>query len=288
MQTEDKTDAPPLAKETCASCGAKLKGDYCRKCGEKKIIPERDFSMAKFLTQTLGHLVHFDSKLLRSVWLLFSKPGFLTAEWMAGRRVNYMKPLQLFVVAGLLFYFFLPNVQAYFSTPRDLSAGFREHNMLLNTFHYDFGKVLTEKARASGLEEQTLARSVAVSASQQSKTWLFCIIPLWGLLIYLFFHSKIPWLAPHLIFAMHGLIFYILFDLSIHAILYIFGIPDIGKYIMLVLLSVLLAYQILAVRRVYGSAWPETILKTMGLLAGFVIILLLYRQVMTIGAISAL
>ena len=37
---ENNIDESPVV-ETCASCGAKLKGDYCRKCGEKKIIPER-------------------------------------------------------------------------------------------------------------------------------------------------------------------------------------------------------------------------------------------------------
>lgn len=124
---EDQPDHSPLAMaETCVSCGAKLKGDYCRKCGEKKIVPERDFSLPKFLNQTLGHVVHFDSKLLRTGWLLFSKPGFLTAEWTAGRRVGYMKPLQPFIVASLLFYFFLPTTTASISILKTagIMAGF--------------------------------------------------------------------------------------------------------------------------------------------------------------------
>ena len=275
-------------KETCASCGAKLKGDYCRKCGEKKIIPERDFSLRKFLNQTMGHFVHFDSKLLRSGWLLFSKPGFLTMEWIAGRRVGYMKPLQLFVVAGLLFYFFLPTVQAYFTDPHDLITGYQGHNWFLNPFHYDFGKILADKAVSYKVEEENLMDTIKTNAAQQSKTWLFCIIPIWGTLIGLLFRRKMPWLVPHLIFAMHGLTFYILVDLLLHAILYIFGASDIGKNIMLMLLSAFFCYQILAVRQVYSSSWLETILKTIGMMLGFLVILLLYRQVMTLVAISVL
>jgi hypothetical protein len=112
-----------LVVETCASCGAKLKGDYCHKCGEKKNIPERDFSLNMFLKQNLSHFMNLDFKLLQSGWLLFSMPGFLTTEWIAGRRVGYIKPWQLFIVAGLLFYFFLPTTPAYFSTPDDLIIG---------------------------------------------------------------------------------------------------------------------------------------------------------------------
>lgn len=282
---EDKTE---LIQERCASCGAKLKGNYCRKCGEKKIIPERDFSITKFLNQTLWHFIHFDSKLLRSFWPLFSKPGFLTAEWIAGRRVGYMKPIQLFLVAGLLFYFFLPTVTAYFSSPRDLIAGYENGNVLMNTFHYDCGKVLTERAIELQLEEDGLRSNIAASAAQKSKTWLFLVIPFWGALIYSFFRRKIPWLVPHLIFAMHGLTFYILSDLGIHAILQILGFSKVGKYILILLMLTFLLYLAIAVRRVYDSSWPETILKTIGITTGFVVLILLYRQVVTIWAIAAL
>ncbi len=40
MEEQIATSEP--SKETCVSCDAKLKGNYCKKCGEKKIIHERD------------------------------------------------------------------------------------------------------------------------------------------------------------------------------------------------------------------------------------------------------
>ncbi|MEI6407952.1 MAG: DUF3667 domain-containing protein [Bacteroidota bacterium] len=275
--------APALP--TCASCGAKLKGDYCRKCGEKKIVPERDFSLWKFLNQTMWHFVHFDSKLIKSCVLLFSKPGFLTAEWIAGRRVGYMKPLQLFIFAGVLFYFFLPTTTAYFSAAADLVNGYETQDFMHNAFHFDVGKLLAEKSAALQLDEKTLSESLIKEAAKQSKTWLFLIIPFWAALIYPFFKQKMPWAGPHLIFAMHGLTFYILFDLSLHAIITLTSIPSLGRSIFLFLTLSFPIYQALAVRRVYGFPWPQTLLKTTAIAAGFSILLLLYRQLITVATL---
>lgn len=280
---EDNTEKSSIV-ETCASCGAKLKGDYCRKCGEKKIIPERDFSLIKFLKQNLWHIVHLDFKLFQSGWLLFSKPGFLTTEWIAGRRVGYMKPWQLFIVAGLLFYFFLPTTPVYFSTPGDLMIGYKEQKVLMNTFNFDFENALSEKAKAHQVNEETLKIKIAAKSSEHSKTFLFLIIPFWGGLICLFFQKKMPWLAPHLIFAIHGITFYMLTDLAIHAVLAIvdFSIPQ-KSIVLPLLLMAFSIYLFLAIRRVYESSLSRTILKTLGVLTGFIIIILIYRQMITIG-----
>ncbi len=280
---EDQTVASPPLKETCVSCGAKMKGNYCRKCGEKKIIPARDFRISKFLSQSLWHFVRFDSKLLKSCWLLYSKPGFLTAEWIKGRRVLYMKPLQLFVIASLLFYFFLPTVPAYYTTPQELIDGYRNGINRWNSFQFDYEELLAKKAAIKGLDEKVFADNISQKAAKQSKTWQFFIIPFWGSLIWLLFQKKLPWLAPHLIFAMHGLTFSLLTDLLIHGFLALFGFVPNGFYIFIVLMSLILIYQTLAVHRVYGNSWIVTILKTIVIVAGYITILLLYRQVITLA-----
>ncbi|MFZ1678855.1 MAG: DUF3667 domain-containing protein [Saprospiraceae bacterium] len=282
---EELTATPLPSKEICVSCGARLKGNYCKKCGEKKIIPERDFRLSKFLSQSLWHFVRFDSKLLQSVWLLFSKPGFLTSEWIAGRRVNYMKPLQLFVIASLLFYFFLPTVPAYYSPTSDLMSGYVAHNIGVNTFHSNLGKIISEKALVFGVDEKEFAVRLDSIAARQSKTWLFFIIPFWGSLIFLLYHRTIPWLAPHLIFAMHGLTFNLLADLSIHFFLHIFGIPIMGQVIFLILMFFIWIYQFFAVQRVYGSKWFEAIFKSLIILVGLISIILIYRQVITVSTL---
>jgi len=199
-----------------------------------------------------------------------------------------VKPLQLFVVASVLFYFILPTTTAYFAGPKDLIEGYAHQNLVANTFQYDYGSFVTEKATRLQVDESVLENNIITKAAQQSKTWLFLLIPFWGIVIYLFYKGKMPWLTPHFIFAMHGLTFYILLDLSLHGVLYMLGFENIGRNIFLLLMTGFPVYEVLAARRVYGNSWSVTILKTMGTAVGFIVLMLLYRQIMTISAIAYL
>ncbi|RYG38974.1 MAG: DUF3667 domain-containing protein, partial [Chitinophagaceae bacterium] len=89
---------------TCQSCGALFQGKYCSICGEKK-LEKSDFSMEKFLSQTVDVFTHFDGKFFRTIKLLLFFPGKLTTEALAGRRVKYMKPVQLFFVICVASFF---------------------------------------------------------------------------------------------------------------------------------------------------------------------------------------
>lgn len=287
--TDTQPDVNPEPKRVrCVTCGAKMKGAYCRKCGEKRIVPENDFSMGKFFRLALFHFVHFDSKMATTFWLLFSKPGFLAAEWTLGRRVIYMKPLQMFVVASVLFYFFLPTAMAHFSSYEELARGYNEKIYLSNLFHYDVKKAFVEKAAALQISEDALKAQVVNEAARRSKTCLFLLIPLLGALIFAFFYKKMPWLSPHLILAMYSLTFYILADLSIHAIDWIFGLKFTGSHIYLTLMCIFAVYQTFAFRQAYRDSWAITILKTIGIMAGFVALIRIYRQIMTLWVLHGI
>ncbi len=93
----------PEEKPRCANCGAKLKGDFCHKCGEKH-LERTDFALTKFLADALKSFTHLDSKLLRSLAWLVARPGFLTAEYLRGKRKPYLKPLALFVIINALYF----------------------------------------------------------------------------------------------------------------------------------------------------------------------------------------
>ncbi|RVU01957.1 DUF3667 domain-containing protein [Mucilaginibacter limnophilus] len=88
----------------CPSCGAAFQGKYCRNCGEKVFHPS-DLGLKKFTSQTVDIFTHFDSKFLRSLKYLMLKPGFLVKAYITGNRVKYAKPMQVFVLANVLFYF---------------------------------------------------------------------------------------------------------------------------------------------------------------------------------------
>ena len=91
----------PAAPVSCASCAAALAGPYCHACGEKLVDPEHDFSVRHFLEEAVEGFTHFDSRVARTFTALFAQPGHLTAELIAGRRVGYLKPIPMFLLAGV-------------------------------------------------------------------------------------------------------------------------------------------------------------------------------------------
>jgi hypothetical protein len=88
--------------DQCPSCGAPKLGPYCANCGERFLTPA-DFDLRHFLLHDLPHDIwHVDDKLKRTLRALFVRPGFLPAEYMAGRRVPYIAPLRLYLAVFLV------------------------------------------------------------------------------------------------------------------------------------------------------------------------------------------
>src|SRR3954447_25666216 len=101
----------------CPSCAAKTSGTFCAKCGEKR-VGTHDYSIRHYLRELAADITSIDFKLVRSIWLLLSKPGFLSNEYFEGRRVRYIKPLQMFVFLNVVYYFSLSLfVATTFTTP---------------------------------------------------------------------------------------------------------------------------------------------------------------------------
>ncbi|MFO0331064.1 MAG: DUF3667 domain-containing protein [Bacteroidota bacterium] len=96
---------------TCKSCGNHFIGNYCNQCGEK-VLRAADRSFKTFLSNMLIAITFADSKMIQTLWLVLKKPGFVSYEFANGRRVNYLKPISLFFVLNLI-YFFFPVIQLF-------------------------------------------------------------------------------------------------------------------------------------------------------------------------------
>jgi hypothetical protein len=101
---------------TCKSCGNQFTGLYCNLCGEK-IIEPKDRSMRAFLSNILIAITFADNRFVKTLWLIIKNPGFLSKEYADGRRVNYLRPLQLFFILNLI-YFLFPVLQLFNSSLR--------------------------------------------------------------------------------------------------------------------------------------------------------------------------
>src|SRR5215471_16437758 len=96
-----KDAAPPLTH--CENCGAELLGHWCAKCGQPAIEYRRSFRHV--LADLLNEFLNWDSKFFTTIALLLLKPWRLTNEFLAGKRVRYVNPLRLYLLASILFFF---------------------------------------------------------------------------------------------------------------------------------------------------------------------------------------
>ena len=86
----------------CANCHAALSGEYCAACGQRH--EPHIHTVAHFAGEAFESISHADSRLWRTLWYLFARPGFLTREFFAGRRVAYLPPFRLYLVLSVLMF----------------------------------------------------------------------------------------------------------------------------------------------------------------------------------------
>ena len=87
----------------CENCGAELSGKYCAQCGQPAIDYRRSFRHV--IVDVLDSFLNWDSKFFATIGLLIVKPWRLTNEFLAGKRVRYLNPLRLYLLASILFFF---------------------------------------------------------------------------------------------------------------------------------------------------------------------------------------
>jgi hypothetical protein len=197
---------PPTAladvSERCPSCGAPRPERFCGRCGEVRIEPD-DLTLRAFVAHAFEQFTNVDGALWRTVRTLVRHPGQLTVDWLAGRRRGTARPLQLFVLANVLFFLLLSAT----------GGGFRfrieqyEHGRLGSVFLTDTTAVQAMVARKAARERMTVgayaAKFNAASAAQQS-VWLLLAPTVAAVLALLYVRRRLPY-VQHLVFAVHFL-----------------------------------------------------------------------------------
>lgn len=89
----------------CANCGTPLVGEFCHECGQS--VHSVLKPVHHMVEETVETVLHIDSRILHTLPPLFLRPGFLTLEYFAGRRVRYIAPFRLMFVLCLLSFFVL-------------------------------------------------------------------------------------------------------------------------------------------------------------------------------------
>lgn len=88
--------------DACRNCSTPLAGRWCHACGQDSLDPFRapEQLFAEWFDAAWG----WDSRLLRTLKLLFGAPGALAEAYVAGRRASFIGPVRLYLIASLLFF----------------------------------------------------------------------------------------------------------------------------------------------------------------------------------------
>ncbi|MEO8161389.1 MAG: DUF3667 domain-containing protein [Arenimonas sp.] len=93
--------APPARR--CENCGSPLYGEHCFACGQPTKGLVRHFS--SILGDFFDTVFNIDSRVIRTIGPLLARPGVLSLEYFAGRRVRYVTPMRLFLFLSLVAFF---------------------------------------------------------------------------------------------------------------------------------------------------------------------------------------
>ena len=93
---------PQTEPNACSNCGIPLSGAFCPVCGQEDREVRRPFW--RIIGQFFHAVLDLDGRVYRSLYLLFTRPGFLSSEYVQGRRARYTPPLRMFLVLSISFF----------------------------------------------------------------------------------------------------------------------------------------------------------------------------------------
>ncbi len=94
------------AMEKCTNCEAVLQGPYCSACGQRAL--HHGLSLGEFLGEAAEVITHADSRVWRTFVPLLIRPGYLTQQFVKGRRASYLPPFRLYLVLSVVFFLVIP------------------------------------------------------------------------------------------------------------------------------------------------------------------------------------
>jgi hypothetical protein len=94
--------APERKEKVCLNCNSNLHGLYCHVCGQQNIEPKE--TVWGLITHFFYDITHFDGKFFSTLKYLAVRPGFLSAEYVKGRRASYLNPIRMYIFTSAFFF----------------------------------------------------------------------------------------------------------------------------------------------------------------------------------------
>lgn len=89
-------------EKNCLNCGTEVQGRFCHVCGQENIEPKE--TAWHLVTHFFNDITHFDGKFFSTLKFLIAKPGFISKEYMRGRRAAYLNPVRMYIFTSAIFF----------------------------------------------------------------------------------------------------------------------------------------------------------------------------------------
>ena len=281
-------NAPP----TCRNCGAPVDGAYCAACGQETAL--RLPTLREFLREAAGRYVALDGRFWRTMFALLARPGFLTREYLAGRRRRYIRPARLYLFATLIFFAVtrllvgpIDIFEVRADTPEEAKYLSPDKGFNVQMGEDAFGSLELQKRwnRFNNLRRSDKAEQLGEGMLRYAPYALFVLLPAFALLLKLVYlgrrrrYPRRPRLyGEHLVFAAYD-----------HAFVFV------ASTIMLLLLGRTIAltigvwvvglYLLLSMRSVYGGPWIGLLLRAFVLFVSYMVLVGLATAGLVVAAI---
>ena len=102
----------------CLNCGHPLdmSDRYCPNCSQ--INSTKSLTLRDFIEEFLGSIIDYDSRLFQTVKALIFRPGQITLDYVAGKRVTYTNPFRFLLSLAIIYFLLLQTTGDFRSLDR--------------------------------------------------------------------------------------------------------------------------------------------------------------------------
>ena len=306
MQVSDESSVTPKASRLCNNCGTELQGFYCHRCGQ----PARSFirALPGLVADIASETLYYDSRMWRTLQRLLFRPGWLSHEYVAGKRARYTPPVRLYLVTSIVAFLVVSlvvNTAELSGIPDEAAQGFADGSGGAIQFggqdwHPENNPLEFPGLGASGnawLNRQIAvieanaretirnpARFVRTAAGMLPQT-MFVMLPLFSAWVALFYLFARRYYIEHLLLQVHNHAFLFLSLVGVYLIALARdllgeasfpGHGVLGGLLFWIAVAIWLwipVYVLISMKRFYGQGWMLTVFKYLALSVSYLIML---------------
>jgi rRNA maturation protein Nop10 len=93
---------------TCKNCDHQFTGKFCSNCGQS--VKELERPIRFMIADFMGTIITFDTRLVKTLVTILFKPGYLTIDYLAGKRARYMPPFRFYLFISFVMFLLMSLV----------------------------------------------------------------------------------------------------------------------------------------------------------------------------------